>query len=158
MKDMNSKDLEMNLDEILRTLSDKLVHRIPITGDGKLYVLNQDDILYISILNKGTRVWITGQAAQRLEIPDTKVERAGINSSVKLGEYYEQLKESGFLYGGKSYIINVNHIVARIKDQIQLSNGQELSISRSRKAEFDKGFARYWGVHYRRNRRDQGDI
>lgn len=158
MKGMNKKDMEMTLDTILETVSGKSKQKLIVAGDGKMLVMNISDVLYISIFNKGTKIWITEQAANRLGISYDHVNRAGIKSSVKLDEYYEQLKEFGFLYGSKSYIINVNHVVMRIKNIVQLSDGEKLTISRSKKAEFDNGFARHWGVHFGRERRSDDDI
>ncbi len=158
LKGMNKKDIELNLDTILEELSGKLKQKFPVAGDGKMFILNISDILYVSIFNKGTKIWLTEQAANRLAIPYSNVERAGIKSAVKLDEYYEQLNQFGFWYGNKSYIINVNHVVMRIKNIVQLSDGQELTISRSKKAEFDRAFARHWGVHYGRERRTGDDI
>ena len=158
MKGMNRKDMEMNLDAILEAISNKSKQKLPVAGDGKMFILNISDILYVSIFNKGTKIWITEQAANRLGIPYSNVERAGIKSSVKLDEYYEQLNRFGFWYGNKSYIINVNHVVMRIKNIVQLSDGLELTISRSKKVEFDRAFDRHWGVRYGRGRRTGDDI
>ncbi len=152
MKGMKSKELLWNLDSICEELSQREKHRLPVTCDGKAFVLNISDILYISLLNKGSKIWITDYAAERLGVSYNKLEGAGIKSSTKIDEYYSQLKSHGFIYGSKSYIINANHVEVRFKNSVRLSNHQELTISRSRKDEFDAEFGHYWGVHYRRER------
>lgn len=158
MKDMDNKEMMLNIDSILKILSEKLEKKLPIVGDGKMVVVNISDILYISILNKGSKIWITDQAANKLGILKKEGEDIGIKSPVKLNEYYKKLKAHGFLYGSKSYIINANHIHMRLNNVVRLSGGQELTISRSRKAEFDKEFGHYWGICYNRERKKQNGI
>ena len=153
MKDMDNKQMMLNIDSILKILSEKLQKKLPIAGDGKMVVVNISDILYISILNKGSKIWITDQAANKLGILKEKGEEVGIKSIVKINDYYEQLKLHGFLYGSKSYIINANHTGMRLNNIVRLSNGLELTISRSRKAEFDKKFGHYLGTCYNRERK-----
>lgn len=153
MKDMDSDAMMLSIDSILESLSEKCQKKLPVAGDGKMVVLNISDILYISILNKGTKIWITEQASKRLGILKEEKEGIGIKSPVKLNDYYERLKTQGFLYGSKSYIINANHIGMRMNNIVRLSNGQELTISRSRKTTFDKEFGHYWGACYKRERR-----
>lgn len=67
-----------------------------------------------------------------------------LKSAERLDQYYEQLKDYGFVYGKKSYIINVCYITARMKDAVRLQDETILSIARSRKKEFDDQYSRYW--------------
>lgn len=61
-------------------------------------------------------------------------------SARKLAEIYEQLKEFGFVYAHNSYIVNLRHIVVVSLKELELRNGQKLTVSRSRAKEFRKAF------------------
>ncbi len=152
LKDGNSEELHQSLSAVLKELNDRTARKLAVAGDGQVLVFNLSDILYISIFNKGTKIWITDLAAKRVGILPDKIERPGIKSPTKLDVYYNMLKEAGFLYGSKSYIINAAHVEVRKNGSVQLSDGTELTISRSRKNMFDKEFGHYWSICYNRER------
>lgn len=60
-------------------------------------------------------------------------------------EYYNELKDYGFLYAKVSYIINIRHIITREKSLVVMSGGIKLTVSRSRKKAFDDQLMSYWG-------------
>lgn len=155
MKDAGQKELMRNLDSVLEDLCSKKERKLPIACDGKAFVLDLSDILYISIKNKGTEFWLTQQAAERLGISSKTFGGARIKSPVKLNEYYQKLKDQGFISGHNSYIINAHHVEARQNDVVYLSDGQQLTLSRSRKRSFDKDFGCYWSVCCSRERPEQ---
>lgn len=152
LKDGNVKEFHQSLSAVLEELNNRASRKLAVSGDGQAFVFDLSDILYISIFNKGTKIWITELAAKRVGILPDKTERPGIKSPTKIDVYYNMLKESGFLYGSKSYIINAAHVEVRKKGSVQLSDGTELTISRSRKNMFDKEFGHYWSVCYNRER------
>lgn len=158
MKGMSNKELMISINEVLKILSEKMETKITITNDGNVIMLRLADVLYISIQGKGSKVWLTKRAAKKYDVPYDGVEGAGIKSAIKLEDYYEKLRKHGFIYGNVSYIINANHIERRVKNSVILTDGIELSISRSRKTEFDVEFGHYWGVQCGRKRvRSDGD-
>lgn len=111
------------------------------------YVLRPEDVLYISILDKGTAIYPTTEKILKISgFPGSQKEWDGLvmKSSVKLDDYYRKLRAYGFAYAKKSYIINVHHIVAKMNDSVQLKDGTILSIARSRRKEFESYCSNYW--------------
>lgn len=53
----------------------------------------------------------------------------------KMTEVYEQVKGNSFLFIHKSYIVNEQYITGYQSDSVRMSNGKELTISRSRRKE-----------------------
>lgn len=142
-------DIELVLKEIIRK---KNMIRLPVTWDGTVFFLHLSDILYISIYNKGSLIRITDEKANEIWGPEEMPADKSIKSAVKMDAYFEQLKGYGFVYASKSYIINSENVVAKLKDSVKMKGGCELSISRSRKKDFDYGFSKYWGIRYNRER------
>lgn len=153
---MKNSKKEVMLSEIEMVLMEaekrEQLPRLPVICDGKVFLLDLSSILYISIYNKGSRIWITDARAEEIWGAKWKPEDTAINSSVKMDAYYEELKNFGFIYASKSYIVNSENVVARIKDTIKLKGGHEIGISRSRKKSFDREFSRFWGIKYNRIR------
>lgn len=154
MKGSDKQELCSEIDIVLsEVLRKKEVPRVPVTCDGKMYVLSTSEILYISILSKGTGILVTEPKAREVWGEKFKTTEQMLKSATRIEDYYERLKYFGFLYASKSYIINAEHVVARFPNSVQLRNGEELSVSRSRKREFDAGFSQYWGTKYNRERK-----
>ena len=63
---------------------------------------------------------------------------------------YEQLKEHNFVYAHNSYIVNLKYIKKRVKEEIELMNGETLSVSRARTAELKKRMVEYMETKYER--------
>lgn len=153
MKNSKKEEMLSDIDMILLEVEKReLLPRLPVICDGKVFLLDLSSILYISIYNKGSCIWITDARAEEIWGPNWKPEDTAINSSVKMDTYYEELKNYGFIYASKSYIVNSENVVARIKDTIKLKGGHEIGISRSRKKSFDNEFSRFWGIKYNRVR------
>lgn len=149
VKNSSSKHLETSLEMILdeaRKRGRPLV--IPVTYDGGTCALCLSDILYISIYERGTAIYLTEKKAKELMKVKSGKERGRqdtiIVSREKLEAYYQRLKDYGFLYAKKSYIINIEHIKARLRDTVILSDDTELTVSRSRKKQFDEQIMAYW--------------
>lgn len=115
--------------------------------DGKMYVLQLSDILYVSISDKGSAIFLTDEKAYELfgKNQDSYKQEHIIKSGVRIEAYYDQLSRYGFLYAKKSYIINAQHVIARGKDSVLLKGHYELSVARSKKKEFDSQLVKYWG-------------
>lgn len=124
--------------------------RLFVNYCGKMYVLPLSDIVYISILDKGTAIWLGDEKRKEIfgeikknQDPSNYI----IKSGVKLETYYEQLKEYGFIYAKKSYIVNSKFVTGRFKDSITLTGGYELTVARSKKKMVDDLLVEYWGEH-----------
>lgn len=120
---------------------------LTVTDERKKFVLRPQEIMYIAILNKGTAIYPTKEKTAEICMllnQENVQKEYFLKSTERLDQYYELLKDHGFIYGKKSYIINVNYITARMKDAVLLQDGTILSIARSRKKEFDDQYSRYW--------------
>ena len=83
--------------------------------------------MYISIAKRGSHVHVYDGVLSR--------DRDVIFCKKKVEELYEILKDYDFAYVHNSYIVNFKFIKERTKEEIQLMNGEILSVSRSRTRE-----------------------
>lgn len=100
---------------------------VMVKKGSQIVKLPAEQIYYIAIAKKGTVFYCAG-------------ENEIYTSARKLAEIYEQLKEFGFVYAHNSYIVNLRHIVVVSLKELELRNGQKLTVSRSRAKEFRKAF------------------
>lgn len=92
------------INDIFKELSEqKKLPNLIIEYHGKKLVLHLFDILFISILDKGTEICITDEKRREIFGKREKVKNKSIRSGIKLEDYYEQLKNYGFIYAKKSY-------------------------------------------------------
>lgn len=151
LKNSNENECSWELKKFLEELSRrKEIPRLTIKDDGRIFILDMIDVLYISIYNKGSKIWLTNTKAE--EIWGKEKTEKTLRSAERLTQYYDRLKEHGFIYGSKSYIINALNVSARLTDSVVLTNGYELNIARSKKKSFDKEFGQYYGEKYNRER------
>ena len=103
----------------------------------KMMQIDTDRILYISLRKRGCQIWL-----------DQEPEENPVNCNSRLAEIYEELKEHDFVYAHNSYIVNLKHVIKAEGNVLELADGTALTISRSRKEEFCRSFARYLGRKY----------
>lgn len=103
----------------------------------KMMQIDTDRILYISLRKRGCQIWLNQEK-----------EENPVNCNSKLAEIYEELKTHDFVYAHNSYIVNLKHVIKAEGNVLVLADGTALTISRSRKEEFCRSFARYLGRKY----------
>lgn len=96
--------------------------------ENQLVQLSTKHVSYISIAKRGTVI--------HCENPKEKY-----TSSKKLIEFYEQLKDFGFAYAHNSYIVNLRCVVTAGTKELELMNGEKLTVSRARAKGFLEKFA-----------------
>ena len=96
--------------------------------DNKIAKLSAERISHIAIARKGSVIYC-GNMKEKY------------SSSKRVAELYEQLKDFGFVYAHNSYIVNLKHVAVAGPKELELMNGEKLTISRSRAKEFLKRFA-----------------
>lgn len=96
--------------------------------DKKIVKLSLEQVLYISIAKRGTVIHCKKIDEQYA-------------SEKKLSDFYEQLEKFDFAYAHNSYIVNLKHVVAVGATELELVNGEKLTVSRARVKEFKKAFA-----------------
>lgn len=116
---INCRHLTPQLEKVISILR---ILDFKITGekDGELYILDIYKILYIETVDKKTFLY---------------TEDSVYESSMKLYELEEELKEFDFFRAGKSSIINLRSIQAIRSEldrklRVTLSNGEQLTVSR----------------------------
>lgn len=116
---INCRHLTPQLEKVISILR---ILDFKITGekDGESYILDIYKILYIETVDKKTFLY---------------TEDSVYESSMKLYELEEELKEFDFFRAGKSSIINLRSIQAIRSEldrklRVTLSNGEQLTVSR----------------------------
>lgn len=147
IKDTSKEELALTLQTIFEEIEKKRNRmRIHATYNGKVFFLQISDIIYISILNKGSELWLTKKKSEEIWGKDVHTGKLALKSNLRVSDYYKMLQDKGFAYANKSYIINVEHIRSREKNTVLLSDGSALSVTRGMKKEFDDKFCKYIGL------------
>lgn len=97
-------------------------------------------------------VWIIQERAKELREARKEPEGWVLKSSLCLNNHYLELKDSGFVYASKSYIVNAEKIIKQSNGEIILEGGQTLSLTRGMKKSFEAEVARYWNLKYKETR------
>ncbi|MCI9046675.1 MAG: response regulator [Hungatella sp.] len=149
MKNSSGEDLYASLEMILNEARRRSPVFITVSCDVGTFTLLPSDILYIAIYERGSAIYLSEKKAQELnkvkKIHGNRNKERFLASREKLEVYYELLKGRGFVFAKKSYIINTEHIIMRLKDTVVLSDQTELTVARSRKKQFDEEIMAYWG-------------
>jgi DNA-binding LytR/AlgR family response regulator len=148
MKYFIKEEFEKEVDDILREMvrKKKIPYFVAIS-DGQAIKLRVEDILYITLLKRGSKIYITKDAKIRLDRKESDEE---IISNKKLDNIYEELKDYGFEYAHNSYIVNFTNITKSTRKEIIMEDNTVLTISRSRMQVFHSRFSEYLGMKYRR--------
>lgn len=96
--------------------------------ESQLVKLSAEQISYIAIAKKGTTIHCAN-ARERYTSPK------------RLPEFYEQLKDFGFVYAHNSYIVNLKYVAIVDNKELEFTNGEKLTVSRARAKEFRRAFA-----------------
>lgn len=103
------------------------------------YRLSPDDILYISKAKRGCIVHLAPKSLP-FQIA------AEMSDRLRLQELYARLRSYEFAYAHNSYIVNLKYVVKCSRTELQLSNGHILTISRSKRKEFEDCFYHYYAA------------
>lgn len=140
MKDLYNKVLHEEMPDIIHeVLQRAVIQYLNITDDGKINRIPIKEILYISVVKRGS---IVHQYCERGE------KEVYCRETVK--ELYERLSETGFVYAHNSYIVNMANIIHVRKNILTLKDNIELNISRSKQNDFDNHFSDFLRLRYRR--------
>lgn len=105
------------------------------------YKLALDDILYISIAKRGCTIHLM-----------PKSEPANVSTEMtcpaKLSEVYEKIGNYGFAYAHNSYIVNMKYVKRRSMRELELMDGNVLTISRSKGKDFEAAFVKFLASKY----------
>lgn len=143
LKEYSKKKMLEEFAEIFEYLNEKKNEPVILCIDGKNYIHVQPrEILYISIAKRGTNIHMYHRGTNTLE---TKVYLC----REKLSELYSRLKDCNFVYAHNSYIVNMEYVKKRSREEIQMINGEMLSVSRARSKELKEKLTIYFERKYR---------
>ena len=149
MKDSLLKEGKIQLIETLQEARKRNnCYKLTVPWGTHMLTLRLSDILYIAILKKQSEIYLTEsctrEIARLLNISEKDVKGFTIKSKRKVEEYYNELKDHGFVYAKVSYIINVRHVTGYFKEYVQLTGGPQLAVARSKRAQFEKELSSFW--------------
>lgn len=138
LKNIDTDKMQDNISDLLIEMKRRKKRcMIEVASDGKAFRVDNDDILYIYRIKRGS-VLVT-------------VQNQEILSNEKLADWYRQLADYGFEFAHTSYIVNMKKISSIVKDDILMENQQLLRISRTCRQKFHERFSYYFSKKYRRN-------
>ncbi|HJA41374.1 MAG TPA: LytTR family DNA-binding domain-containing protein [Firmicutes bacterium] len=140
MKDLYNQMAKEEMSDIIQEMiGRKNVQYLNITEDGQVYRIPINQILYISVIKRGSAICY---------YPGKESEKLFCRQTVK--ELYFRLSGEGFEYAHNSYIVNMANIIRVTKNVIMLKDRTELNISRSKQKNFDDRFSDFLRLRYKR--------
>ena len=142
LKEYSNQRLEDELRVIINELKAK--HSVPyIIGKrhNNIVKLEPDEIMYISVARKKSHIHIN---------PNSKVYdfEDNIMCDYKMADLYMDLKNYNFVYAHNSYIVNLKYIKRITNVELELTNGELLSIARSKMPNLRESFVKYLSKKY----------
>lgn len=105
-------------------------NRFTFSADGVSYILHMQDIYYLEVYN-------------HVAMLHTRDSEYSLRASLK--ELLAQLPQGYFGMPHQSYVVNFTHIKAATAQQVVLTNGSRLPVSRRRQTEFMRQLHSYLG-------------
>lgn len=130
------KDISLIVNEMLKKTH---INMLPIIGDGYVRKIPIDDILYIEIKRRGSRVYVYENRGIRIWL-----------SKQSLDEMYELTRDFWFEYAHCSYIVNLDNVTRIDKSVVCLKGKITLNVSRSKKKQFDARLAEFLAIRHKR--------
>lgn len=129
LKEYTEERMRQEIEDVLGKMkTSRVLPYIMGRKENQIVKLSAEQIYYISIAKRGTVLHCENTG-------DT------YTSQKKLADFYEQLGDFGFAYAHNSYIVNLRHVTVVGTKELELVNGEKLTISRARVKEFKKAFA-----------------
>ena len=139
LKNADPEEIRRDIEELLRETRRRCYgETVEVTGDGRAWRVAARDILYIAKAKRGSLLTVSGGNEMSLR------------SNEKLENWYLQLHPLGFEYAHSSYIVNLKAVTRIMNDELTLSNGEILSISRACRGKFHESFSLYFHKSYHR--------
>jgi len=118
---------KQELQQLLKTIDALHNKQLVIKGQNETLFLPADQILYLNADKDYSFIYYLDKQQQLKELITSR----------HLGYWEEELREFPFLRIHKSFLVNMEHIVAFGGKSIKLSNGTRLDIARDRKKEIE---------------------
>ncbi len=129
LKEYTEERMKKEVECVLaRMKQNRIIPSVLGKREKQIVKLSADRISHIAIARKGSVIYCENNKEK-------------YSSPKKVAELYEQLKDFGFAYAHNSYIVNLKHVAVAGQKELELMNGEKLTISRARSKEFLKRFA-----------------
>ncbi|MCI9077208.1 MAG: response regulator transcription factor [Dorea sp.] len=141
LKKADPEELRQDVEELLQeTKCRSLSETVEVAGDGRAWRIPVRNILCIAKAKRGSL----------LTIADEYPAKTALRSNERLEAWYAQLCAHGFEYAHSSYIVNLRSIIKITTNELTLSNGEVLNISRTCSRKFHESFSSCFHKKYRR--------
>ena len=129
LKEYTEERMVKEIEGVLAKMKqNKVAPYILAKRDNQILRLSSERISHIAIARNGSVIYCEN-GKEKYSCPS------------KVTELYEQLKDFGFVYAHNSYIVNLKYVAIAGPKELELMNGEKLTISRARAKEFLKSFA-----------------
>lgn len=146
VKNSDTGQMCRDIDELLReTKRRSLEETVEVARDGEARRIFIRDIIYIEKIKRGSLLIVKDDGAGC---------GTALHSNEKLEDWYAQLCTQGFEYAHTSYIVNLRAVTKIVKNEITMSNGDRLGISRTCGSKFHQSFSVYFHKKYKRGNRE----
>lgn len=142
VKNSDTERMRKDIEELLReTKRRSLNETVEVTKDGEARRIFIRDIIYIEKVKRGSRITVKDNDADGGTV---------LKSNERLEDWYAQLGAQGFEYAHSSYIVNLRAVTKIVKNELTVSNGDKLGISRTCHSKFHQSFSSYFHKKYKR--------
>ncbi|MBQ8166724.1 MAG: LytTR family transcriptional regulator DNA-binding domain-containing protein [Lachnospiraceae bacterium] len=139
LKDSSPATLSKKFKSITdRLLSTHPTPHIIAAGNNTFFTLLPTDIMYISKCKTHRKIKLCSKKSTEISIDE-------LNTKSLLDELYETIKEFDFEYAHSSYIVNFQYVAYFSHNEVVLSDGTKLNISRAKKDYFLARLRSYYG-------------
>lgn len=146
LKNTDTGEWMRDIEELLReTKRRSRSEMVEVTNDGEARRVPIGQILYIEKAKRGSRLII--EAAME---GDSAVRTRKLQSNERLEDWYAQLCAQGFEYAHTSYIVNLKAVTKIVQNELTMSNGDKLGISRTCSKKFHQSFSMFFHKKYKR--------
>ena len=146
LKNSDADERMRDMEELLRETKRRSRGEIAeVVSDGEAQRVPVGSILYIEKTKRGSRLTVEAGAAGG---------KKTLQSNERLEEWYAQLCAQGFEYAHTSYIVNLRAVTKIMQNELTMSNGDKLGISRTCSKKFHQSFSRYFHKKYKRGAKE----
>lgn len=147
LKNANPEEIRRDVEELLRETKWRcLKETVEVAGDGRAWRIPIRSILYVEKAKRGSLFKVAEESVAGMR------EETVLRSNERLDNWYAELSAHGFEYAHSSYIVNLKSITKIMTDELTLSNGDTLSISRACRRKFHESFSLYFHKRYQRGK------
>ena len=140
--DVRMRDIEELLRETKRRSRSEMAE---VVRDGEAQRVPVGSILYIEKTKRGSLLTVEA---------DSAAGRKKLQSNERLEDWYTQLNAQGFEYAHTSYIVNLKAVTKIMQNELTMSNGDKLGISRTCSKKFHQSFSQYFHKKYKRGAKE----